>query len=193
MCAASTGLGPAWQPRSFALLAKRYTPDGQVMTDVTYDRVGNGRVMRMMPSPLDVAFAALKNDQAAALLSDELASYPYATELACSRELVDSLGPTFFESSLYTAWLGHCASSRRRRTCRSSPDRSAGRGQHRSLGPGSWARSLRPGPSFATTRCSIPRPAKARSSRASFRRATSIPIPSSSRRFRALPRWDRTA
>lgn len=104
--AASAGLGAARQPRSFALLAKRNTPDGQVMTDVTYDRVGNGRVARMMPSPLDVAFAALKNDQAAALLSDELASYPYATELACSRELLDSLGPTFFGSSLYTAWLG---------------------------------------------------------------------------------------
>ncbi len=102
---AEAGLAATAQPRSFALVAKRYTPDGQVLTEVSFDRIAGGGVRRMMPSPLDVAFAALGNDHAAQLLSSELATYPYATELACSRELVDHLDPGYWQSSLYSAWL----------------------------------------------------------------------------------------
>lgn len=59
---------------SFALLGQRYVLDSHVFSNVVYDRVAGGRVMRMMPSPLDVAFAALGNNQAASLLAPELES-----------------------------------------------------------------------------------------------------------------------
>jgi len=33
--------------------------DSEVFSNLVYDRVGHGAVMRMMPNPLDIAYAAL--------------------------------------------------------------------------------------------------------------------------------------
>ena len=64
------GIGQATLPLSstFLLLGQRYVLDSHVFSNLVYSRVQSGTVMRMMPDPLDVAFAALSNDQAAALL-----------------------------------------------------------------------------------------------------------------------------
>lgn len=92
--------------RSFALFGQRYVLDSHVFSNVVYDRAGGGSVLRMMPNPLDAAFAAFGNNQAAALLSDELAAYDYAPDLGAMRVLADAHPPEFWQESLYNRWLG---------------------------------------------------------------------------------------
>jgi len=89
--------------RSFALFGQRYVLDSHVFSQVVYDRVPT---KRMMPNPLDVAFAALGNDQALPLLGAELgkfAGYPGALEGA--RILSDAHGAEFWNANLYNLWL----------------------------------------------------------------------------------------
>lgn len=87
---------------SFALFGQRYVVDSHVLSNVVYDRVGG----RVVPSPLDVAFAALGNDQALSLIGPELDQVDYPGALASVRTLVDAHGPEYWTGSLYTAWLG---------------------------------------------------------------------------------------
>lgn len=91
---------------SFALLGQRYVIDSHVFSNVVYDRAGGGSIMRLMPNPLDAAFAALGNDQAAELLAPELERYPYAPDLAAMRVLADRHPPDFWQENLYNLWLG---------------------------------------------------------------------------------------
>ena len=88
-------------PNSFAFMGQRYTVDSNVFTKVVYPNVQE----RMMPNPLDVAFAALGNDQAAPLLRSELDTYGYAPSLAKARQLVEWHDADYWDSSLYTFWL----------------------------------------------------------------------------------------
>lgn len=88
--------------RSFLLFGQRYTVDSHAFVNVTYDRVAG----RMMPKPLDVAFAALGNDAALGPLSPDLENASYAQGLARTRTLVDAHEPAYWEGSLYTRWLG---------------------------------------------------------------------------------------
>lgn len=93
-------------PVSFLLLGQRYVVDSHVFSNVVYDRViARGRPLRLMPDPLDVAFAALGNNQAAHLLKDPLATYGYAPQLHGTRFLVDGHGTAYWESNLYNLWL----------------------------------------------------------------------------------------
>lgn len=87
---------------SFALFGQRYTVDSHVFSNVVFDRVPT----RVLPSSLDVAFAALGNDQALGLLGDELdREAEYAGALSGVRSLVDEHSPTYWQSSFYTSWL----------------------------------------------------------------------------------------
>lgn len=88
--------------RSFALFGQRYTVDSHVFVNTTYDRVAG----RMMPNPLDVAFAALGNDSALSLLGAELDDSSYVGGLGKTRVLVDAHEAPYWEGSLYTQWLG---------------------------------------------------------------------------------------
>ncbi len=90
-------------PNSFALLGQRYVIDSHVFSQVVYPAT---KTFRMMPNPLDVAYAALGNDQAAFLLRDELSSSGYAPNLAKARQLVDWHDDAFWSSNLYSSWLG---------------------------------------------------------------------------------------
>jgi hypothetical protein len=92
--------------RSFLVFGQRYVVDSEVFSNLVYDRVGHGAIMRMMPNPLDIAYAALGNDDALALLGGELAKYPYAPDLEAMRTLVDEHGDDYWNSTLYTGWLG---------------------------------------------------------------------------------------
>lgn len=85
---------------SFMLLGQRYTVDSHVLSNVTWDRTA---AKRMMPNPLDVAFAALANDQALSLLGSEVSSY--AGELRAMRALIDARDDADWNSDLYNAWL----------------------------------------------------------------------------------------
>lgn len=87
---------------SFALFGQRYTVDSHVLSNVVYDRVPT----RVVPNPLDVAFGALGNDQAVALIGAELDDEAgYAGQLSAMRLLVDEHPREYWESSLYTTWL----------------------------------------------------------------------------------------
>ena len=89
---------------TFHFLGQRYVFDSHVFSNVVYDRV-NADPLRMMPNPLDVAYAALANDQAVQLLVPELALYGYASALESMRVLGDAHGPAFWEANLYNLWL----------------------------------------------------------------------------------------
>ncbi len=87
--------------RSFLVFGQRYIADSHVFSEVVYDRVRG----RMMPSPLDAAFAALGNDQALSLLGGELGQYPgYAGALSGMRTLIDSHDEDFWDANLYNLW-----------------------------------------------------------------------------------------
>ena len=91
---------------SFAFFGQRYVLDSHVFSNLVYDRVGEGSVPRVVPNPLDVAFAALKNDQAVSLLSQELDRFDYAGDLAAMRALAEGHGEDYWQRNLYTSWLG---------------------------------------------------------------------------------------
>jgi hypothetical protein len=101
------GLGTGTMPLSstFLLLGQRYVIDSHVFSNVVWDRVQRGEVMRMMPNPLDVGFAALKNDQAGLLLAPELQQYRYAPDLASMRILAEAHQQEFWQANLYNEWL----------------------------------------------------------------------------------------
>jgi hypothetical protein len=76
--------------------------DSHVFSNVVWDRVD---AYRMMPDPLDVAYAALGNDQAVSLLHDDLAQYEYSGNLSVMRTLVDAHDADFWHANLYNDWL----------------------------------------------------------------------------------------
>ena len=102
------GLASGTMPLSstFMFLGQRYVLDSHVFSNVVYDRVARGEVRRMMPDPLDVAFAALRNDQAGLLLGPEITKYRYAPDLASMRIVADAHPQEFWDESLYNHWLG---------------------------------------------------------------------------------------
>jgi hypothetical protein len=88
--------------RSFLVFGQRYIADSHVFSEVVFDRIGG----RMMPNPLDAAFAALGNDQALALSSAELDAYPgLPGALARMRVLIDAHDESFWQSNFYNLWV----------------------------------------------------------------------------------------
>lgn len=88
--------------RSFLIFGQRYVPDSHVFSEVVYDRLGS---LRMMPNPLDAAFAALGNNQALALDRAELDKYgDLPGALARMRVLIDSHDTAFWEGNFYNLW-----------------------------------------------------------------------------------------
>src|SRR6185503_2021958 len=91
--------------RVFLFFGQRFVIDSAVFSEVVFDRV-LGEPKRMMPNPLDVAFAALGNNAAAPLLDGEMRKYPgYLGKLHDMRRVVDAHGDDFWGGSLYTLWL----------------------------------------------------------------------------------------
>jgi hypothetical protein len=88
--------------RSFALLGQRYIVDSHVFSEVVYDRIAG----RMMPDPLDAAFAALRNNQALALDPDVSTISELPGALSRMRVLIDSHDDTFWGKNFYNLWLG---------------------------------------------------------------------------------------
>jgi len=99
------GAGTTPLPASFALFGQRYVVDSHVFSNVVYDRVQLAGTQRMLPNPLDVAYAALGNDQAGMLLAPELETYDYAAALASMRTVVDSESEQVWQLNLYNRWL----------------------------------------------------------------------------------------
>jgi hypothetical protein len=84
--------------RSFALFGQRYTVDSHVFSNLVFDRVQG----RLMPNPLDVAYAAFGNDTAVSAMGQDLERYAGALE--ATRTLVDAHEPAFWDQNLYNLW-----------------------------------------------------------------------------------------
>ncbi len=91
---------------SFLLLGQRFIIDSYTTGNVVYDKIlYNGtKVLRMLPSSLDVLFA-IGNNAAGQLLKPELDQYHYSSNLTALRYLVDSYEPAFWQSTIYNGWL----------------------------------------------------------------------------------------
>jgi hypothetical protein len=104
---------------SVLLLGQRFVVDSYVTGNVVFDKISyqGAAVWRALPSSLDVLFA-LGNDAAAQILVPELDTYHYGTNLAALRYLIDGYDASFWNSSLFNAWLGMI------RACNPPADRS---------------------------------------------------------------------
>lgn len=100
------GNKPDVLPVSFLMSGQRFIIDSYVFANVVFDRIiyKGEKVSRMMPDPLDVLYS-LGNNDALPFLEDELTTYPYSTQLALMRYLIDAKEPQFWSESLYNAWL----------------------------------------------------------------------------------------
>ena len=106
-------------PRSFTLLGQKFVLDSWVTAKVVFDDVPaekdkEDRIrVRRVPSCLDVAFAALGNDQVVPLLVERITAGPhrfrdrvnYQNNLAAARNVIDAQKPFAWEENLYMGWL----------------------------------------------------------------------------------------
>ena len=111
-------------PRSFTMLGQRFVPDAWVMNQCVFDRIiwdtngipGNeDKVMRRVPSALDIAFSILGNDQTVPLIAQRIANpngvawrdgYPYQHNLAAVRRVIDAQDDSAWTNNIYQSWLG---------------------------------------------------------------------------------------
>lgn len=102
----SGGDKPDTLPVSFLMSGQRFIVDSYILANVVFDRIifQGAKIYRMMPDPLDALYA-LGNDDALYFLEESLNVYPYATQLALMRYLIDSKEPAFWDQSLYNVWL----------------------------------------------------------------------------------------
>ncbi len=91
---------------AFMLMGQRPILDGFITSKVTFDRItyNDEKVMRMLPNSLDVLFG-LGNNASLQALEKELIEYPYASNLAALRYLINSYDDDFWSKNVYTSWL----------------------------------------------------------------------------------------
>jgi hypothetical protein len=102
-------------PRSFTLLGQKFVMDSWTTAKVVFDDIGwnGGKVPRAVPSCLDVAFAALGNDQTVPLLVERMTSGPhryrdrmnYQHNLAAVRNVIDAQDKAVWDENIYMNWL----------------------------------------------------------------------------------------
>lgn len=90
------------EPIAFLLFGQRFVADSLVFTKTTYDAIPDER---LMPSPLDIGAAVLKNPVAEKLLAPELDRYKYRDQLHAAARENDALGPSVWEGNIYHGWL----------------------------------------------------------------------------------------
>jgi hypothetical protein len=118
-------------PRTFTVLGQKFVLDSWALANLVYDSIiwdedgirgEEDKVVRRVPSGLDVAFSVLGNDQTVPELvarmtnpnarqSTNHAVYfrdglPYQHNLEAVREVVEQLIPKAWQESLYMNWLG---------------------------------------------------------------------------------------
>ena len=97
---------PGKLPVSFKLLGQKFLIDSYITSEVVYDRIiyNNKKIHRDLPDPLDI-MAVFGNEDAMALLKNELEEYKYAYKISSLKYLVDAYDEDFWEQSLYNTWL----------------------------------------------------------------------------------------
>lgn len=111
-------------PRSFTMLGQRFVPDAWAMNQCVFDRIiwdtngipGNeDKVMRRVPSALDIAFSVLGNNQTVPLIAARIANtnnhvwrdgHPYQHNLAAVRRVMDAQDASAWTNNIYQSWLG---------------------------------------------------------------------------------------
>jgi hypothetical protein len=115
---ASSPFGPdkVQLPRSFTLLGQKFVLDSWVTAKVVADDVmwDDHKVQRRVPSCLDVAFAALGNDQVVPELVTRMQNrngrefrdgLNYQHNLAAVRNIIDAQDKAVWEENIYQNWL----------------------------------------------------------------------------------------
>ena len=116
-------------PRSFCFMGQRFVMDSWAFSKTTFDSIiwdENGipeftdKVLRRVPSALDVAFSVLGNSQVVPEIAARIArtnltaadgrnfwrdGRPYQHNLAAVRNVVDSQNPSAWTNSVYNHWL----------------------------------------------------------------------------------------
>ena len=110
-------------PRSFTVLGQRFVPDAWAMNQCVFDRIiwdTNGipdfedKVVRRVPSALDIAFSVLGNDQTVPQIASRIANtndhvwrdgHPYQHNLTAVRRVMDSQDPSVWTNNIYDCWL----------------------------------------------------------------------------------------
>ena len=103
-------------PRSFTILGQKFVLDSWVTSKVVFDDIlwDGEKVQRRVPSCLDVAFAALGNNQVVPELVARMTDTKgrpfrdglnYQHNLAAVRDVVDEQNQAVWEENIYMAWL----------------------------------------------------------------------------------------
>lgn len=103
-------------PRSFTVLGQKFALDSWVMSKMVADQIlwDGEKVPRLVPTSLDVAFAALGNNQVVPDLVDRMTNptghkfrdgLNYQHNLAAVRDVVDEQNAAIWEENIYMAWL----------------------------------------------------------------------------------------
>jgi hypothetical protein len=91
--------------RAFVLLGQRFVFDSKVFSDLTYGSLET-KTPRLMPSPLDVGYAVLRNPAAGRLLDDERKKFGEPYKRALEAAATAPRDPKLWNASLYHGWLG---------------------------------------------------------------------------------------
>jgi len=103
-------------PRSFTLLGQKFVLDSWVTSKVVFDDIlwNEEKVQRRIPTSLDVAFAALGNNQVVPDLVARMTNTKgrqfrdglnYQHNLAAVRKVIDKQNQAVWQENLYTHWL----------------------------------------------------------------------------------------
>ncbi len=103
-------------PRAFTVLGQKFVVDSWVTSKVVADDIewDEEKVQRRVPSCLDVAFAALGNDQVVPELVARMTDTEgrkfrdglnYQHNLAAVRDVIDEQNPAVWEENIYMSWL----------------------------------------------------------------------------------------
>ncbi len=87
---------------SFITMGQRFVADSKVFSDLVY---GSLPVKRLMPSPLDLAYAVFHNPQAKPLLKSELEAFGEPYRKALEAAAATKRDPALWEGTLYHGWL----------------------------------------------------------------------------------------
>ncbi|MES2920557.1 MAG: DUF3160 domain-containing protein [Verrucomicrobiota bacterium] len=107
-------------PRSFTFFSQRFTPESWAMGRMVFDKIWREnanpegppmvRVLRRLPSALDINFAVMGNNTPAGLLAQRMTSssgvlyrdgHDFSRELVSIREIMDSQPPSAWGGTLY--------------------------------------------------------------------------------------------
>lgn len=112
----SAGGAPTKLPRSFALFGQRFVMDSWALSNVVFDRIirDGQKVVRRIPSGVDVAFSVLGNQVATPILAERILSTngvgfrdgsPVQHHFGALFDVFESMEASAWTDNIYTSWL----------------------------------------------------------------------------------------